>query len=73
MVCNPKGEYNIEMMTAAFQNINHITNFPKHRSVQYRISNTTLNKQLKLWKITNTDLCIICNLATADISHFFFE
>ena len=64
-----------ELMKSVMNRIYSVTNFPKYRSLQYRIvtGSLVLNKKLKVWKVRNDDLCTMCGEETEDIIHFYIE
>ena len=45
------------------------------RPLQYKLVNRILvcNRQLKIYKINNTDLCELCNMEIKTYEHLFYE
>ena len=62
-----------EELRKCFININHITLSTKHRSFLYRLLHIAIitNKDLFLWKMSNTDKCTFCNVEVETILHLF--
>lgn len=59
----------------SFLNMKELTSSPKYLSFQYRLLHRKifLNKILKKWKLSDTELCTWCNLEYETIEHFFYE
>ena len=60
---------------ALHKNIYKVTNVAKYRSFQYRLLQRGLvtNIQLKLWNISDTDLCYFCNQERETVSHMMYS
>ena len=73
--CTLKVNITSEDMSQHFNNISKVTNFPKLRSFQYRLLHNAivLNKQLKIWKVVESDLCSNCHKEIESKIHFFAE
>lgn len=58
-----------------FQNLYYLTPSPKYRSFQFRLLHRKifLNKILKIWGLSDMDLCEYCRLDYETIEHFFVE
>lgn len=64
-----------EQYMDCFKNLFKLSVLPKYQSFQYRFLHRAifLNKQLKIWKLSDTDRCTLCEDNYETIDHFFYE